>query len=107
MAFPHLASSSNTSVAPSFAYTITEKLARNNYQIWKLQVMVTLRGAQVASFIEADTVPLERFLKKEGDGTSQEEPKPNPDYDTWFAKDQSVLCFLLGSKRSLFGFQLP
>ena len=82
MAFPRLASSSNASFVPFFAFTVTEKLARNNYPIWKLQVMSALRGAQVASFIESTMVPLEPFLKVEADATSMEEAKLNPNYDS-------------------------
>jgi hypothetical protein len=64
---------------------MTKTLAHNNYPILKLQVMSALRGAQVASFIESTAVLPVPFLKVEGD--SKEEAKPNPDYESWVAKD--------------------
>jgi hypothetical protein len=107
MAFPHLASSSNASAAPSFAYTVTKKLARNNYQLWKLQVTSALRGAQVASYILPTVAPPPPFLKAEEGADSKAEAKPNPDYESWVAKDQSVLCFLLGSLGKEVSGQIP
>jgi hypothetical protein len=89
--------SSNASAAPSLGYSVTEKLEHNNFQLWKLQVTLVLRGAQVASFIQPTAEPPSPFLKVEGGTDSKEEAKPNPDYESWVAKDQSVLCFMLGS----------
>jgi lipid A disaccharide synthetase len=63
----------------------------------------------VASFILPDAVPPAPFLKmEEGTGTDKKEvDKPNPDYEIWVAKDQSVLCFLLGSLSKEISLQIP
>jgi len=107
MAFPHLASSSNAHVAPSFGFSVTEKLARNNYPLWKLQVSSALKGAQVASFIQPDAEPPTPFLKTEEGVDKKEVDKTNPEYETWVAKDQSVLCFVLGSLSKEISAQIP
>jgi hypothetical protein len=109
MVFPHLASSSSASAAPSLGFSVTEKLAWNNCQLWKLQVTSALKGAQVASFILPDAAPPAPFLKvEEGTGVDKKEvDKSNPDYEMWVAKDQSVLCFLLGSLSKEISLQIP
>lgn len=95
MAF-HLALSSAASVPPSFGFSVTEKLTRNNYPIWQLQVMSTLKGAQLASYINSNVEPLSPFLAAK-EGADSKELKPNPNYEPWVAKDQTVLSFLLPS----------
>lgn len=105
MAF-HLALSSAASVAPSFGFSVTEKLARNNFPMWRMQVESALKGAQLATFIEASTVAPSPFLEpvKVEDG---KESKPNPDYVSWVAKDQTVLSFLLTSLSKEILGQMP
>ena len=36
---------------------VTEKLAKNNYPLWKMQVLSALRDAQLAFYINATTQP--------------------------------------------------
>ena len=52
----------------------------------------------MASFIEAKMTAPSSFLSliKEEE-YHQKEPKPNPDFETWVARDQTVLSFLLNS----------
>jgi hypothetical protein len=62
MAF-HLASSSGASAVPSFGFTVIEKLARNNFPLWKMQVLSALKGAQLANFIDSTAEPPSPFLE--------------------------------------------
>lgn len=80
---------------------ITEKLAKNNFPLWKAQVLSALRGAQVAHFLNADaSVPPKQTPK------SSEKPDElisNPNYETWVAKDQQIFNYLLPFDRALAG----
>jgi hypothetical protein len=63
--------------------------------MWHLQVMSALRGAQLAGYIKPTAHPLEMYLTPvKGDGEKGDDDKkphiPNPDYETWIAKDQQV-----------------
>ncbi|XP_021321638.1 uncharacterized protein LOC110437500 [Sorghum bicolor] len=96
MAF-HLASSSGASTVPSFGFSVTEKLAHNNYPMWKMQVLSALKGAQLASFINSEAKPPSSFLEPMKVEDKKEPPKTNPEFESWVAKDQTVLHFLLSS----------
>jgi hypothetical protein len=88
-----MASSSSTlSVVPSIAFLVAEKLNRSNHQLWKAQVMSSLRGAQKAHFIAVDAVMPAKTIK---DKDSKD--VPNPEYDLWVTQDQQVLNYLLSS----------
>jgi hypothetical protein len=41
-------------LVPAYGYPVTEKLTKNNFQLWRAQVMSALRGLQVAHFITTD-----------------------------------------------------
>lgn len=97
MAFHTLASSSGGSSAPAIIFPITEKLTKGNYPTWRMQALSTLRGAQMASVIEGTAAPPSPFLARTKEEEQKGETKPNPDYEGWFAKDQTVLSFLLNS----------
>lgn len=64
------------SASPLLGFPVTEKLSRNNHQMWQAQVLSVLTGAQLAGFIEDDK---------------------NSEYEVWVAKDQQVLSYLLPS----------
>lgn len=83
--------SSASAAAPSFDFPATEKLVKNNFQMWKAQVMSALRGAQVASFINPAAATPPKTVDKPDDQV------PNPGYDLLVAKDQQILNYLLSS----------
>lgn len=100
------ASSSSTAAANPFSGLgiflppTTEKLNRGNHPVWKVQVLSALRGAQLAEFLDPAAAPPDQFLPpKEGakpqEGEQKEPPVKNPEYATWIAKDQVVLCYIL------------
>jgi hypothetical protein len=74
---------------------VTEKLNRTNHQSWKVQVLSTLRGAQLANWLKANSAPLEKFMPKKKPDDDNELPVTNPSYATWIAKEQMVLSYLL------------
>jgi len=106
MAF-HLASSSALCAAPSYGFSVTEKLERNNYRIWRLQVTSTLKGAQMMSFLDSTNKPPAPLLPKKNKDDEDEEQKPNPDYESWVAKEQMVLSFILTSLGKEISGQMP
>jgi len=79
-------------------FSLTEKLAHNNHQMWRAQVLSALRGAQLVGFISASAQPPAAFLPQPKDSKNKDvAPLPNPEYETWIAKDQQVLKYLLSS----------
>lgn len=87
-----LGSSASAAAISSLGYPVTEKLARNNHPLWRVQVLSTLKGAQVAHFLKSSMpVPPASVAKKD----KPDEQVSNPDYETWVAKDQQILNYLL------------
>jgi hypothetical protein len=79
-------------VAP-LGLPVSEKLSKNNLQLWKLQVLPTIRGAQLLGFLDGTTVaPPKEIDVKAGDTVTKE---ANPEYAKWLALDQQVLGYLL------------
>ena len=64
-----MAYSSAPGASVSIGYPITEKLVKNNFPLWKwkAQVMLALRGAQVAHFINLTPVCWQREIAKSAD----------------------------------------
>jgi hypothetical protein len=80
-----LVASSSSTIAPSPALSqpVTEKLARGNFSLWLAQVLATLRGAQMAGFVDGTKempAPTKIVKKDEKDIVV-----PNPDYTEWVA----------------------
>ena len=87
-----MASSSSSGLAASvLGHPITEKLAKNNYALWKLQVLPAVRGAQLTGYLDGKTVaPPVQIDGKEG-------KQLNPEYTEWVTKDQNLLSYLLST----------
>jgi hypothetical protein len=82
MAFHALASSSGASSIPSIIFPITKKLSKSNHPTWRMQVLSTLCGAHMATFIEGTAAPPSPFLPLTKEEEEQKEPKPNHEYET-------------------------
>ncbi|WVZ57882.1 hypothetical protein U9M48_008217 [Paspalum notatum var. saurae] len=50
-----MASSSSSSVAPALGPIVSEKLTRENYLLWKAQVLPAIRGAQLMQYLNGKT----------------------------------------------------
>jgi hypothetical protein len=75
---------------------VTEKLTRSNFQSWKSQVLSAIKGAQAVKYIKPGATPPDEYLAPKS-GDPKEPPILNPEYETWVAKDQQVLSYLLAS----------
>ena len=88
-----MASSSTPPSAHSIGNPPTKKLGRNNFEMWKAQVLSAINGAQMAYTISPTFVPPAKEIPKSVDKPT--ETVPIPEYATWFTKDQQVLNYLL------------
>jgi hypothetical protein len=91
--------SSSSSSNPLLGVQVTEKLTRQNHEMWYAQVLAILRGARLERYVNGkDVAPSEEIDEKKGDVNDDTPVKvSNPAYEEWFATDQQVLGFLLTS----------
>ncbi|KAK1615934.1 hypothetical protein QYE76_021451 [Lolium multiflorum] len=79
---------------PSLCSSITVQLDRENYLLWKAQVVPTLHSYELIGYIDGTcTAPPKTIPAAEANA----EPVPNPAYAEWFRRDQLVLSALLAS----------
>jgi hypothetical protein len=76
---------------------MSKRLNRTNFQSSKAQVTSALKGAQLGNFLEPTAQPPSAFLTPEDKEDKKADPKPNPNYASWVAKDQTVLNYLLSN----------
>ncbi|XP_072147998.1 uncharacterized protein [Setaria viridis] len=88
-------SSSATALAP-LGPQVTEKLTRDNYVLWKAQVLPPIRGAQLIGILEGSVKAPSEFLEIVKEDKSKEIVS-NPAYSSWLAQDQQILAFLFNS----------
>jgi hypothetical protein len=94
-----MASSSSNGILPPLGAKISKKLTRENYLLWKAQVMPAIRGAKLVPILLDGTSqappPTIEVTKKDG-----KKIIPNPKHDRWMAQDQQLLSYLLNSLTS-------
>ncbi|KAK1695131.1 hypothetical protein QYE76_011828 [Lolium multiflorum] len=89
-------SSSSSTLAAALGVPPTQTLNRTNHLAWKALVLPAFRGARVMGLlIGTDSAPPETLEEEDADKKMIQ--VPNPAYDTWIARDQQVLRFLLNS----------
>ncbi|CAN6278546.1 unnamed protein product [Urochloa humidicola] len=88
-----MVSSSSTTLALGLA--VSEKLSRDNYVLWKAQILPSIRGAQLIGYLDGTTPAPPKTLESEKDGKKL--IIPNPEFDTWLVKDQQLLSYLINS----------
>ncbi|KAD1365144.1 hypothetical protein E3N88_42931 [Mikania micrantha] len=66
------------------------RLTNTNFSSWRKQVQSALIGLKLDCYILGDTKPPAKFL-------ASSSSTPNPEYDSWFRQDQTILSALLGS----------
>ncbi len=91
-----MASSSSTSTPAALGPPVTEKLTRDNYVLWRAQVLPTLRGALLTDYLDGTAVEPAK-TRTTVDKNDKEIVTKNPDYAKWMAQDQQVLAYLLNS----------
>ena len=92
-----MASSSSTPaeiLSSLLGFPISEKLSKNNLQLWKLQVLPAIRGAQLQGYLDGSKVALPKEIAVI-DENKKEVKAPNPEYARWVATNQQVLSYLL------------
>jgi hypothetical protein len=74
-------------------------LGHGNFMLWKAQLLTHLRSHSLLGHIDGSTiVPVETITKTTGDGDDRRtEEVVNPDYATWYVRDQTVLGCILAT----------
>jgi hypothetical protein len=75
-------------------HPVVEKLTRSNFSIWKALVLTTLRGAQLADFLDDKIEAPAKYLSGANDKKMETH---NPEFVVYIAKQNLVLNFLLSS----------
>ena len=86
---------SSSSVSHTLNQQVSEKLTRENYVLWKAQVLPPIRGAMLAGYLDGPVQAPEKTITTTTDGGSQE--AVNPAYAQWLAQDQQVLGYVFNS----------
>jgi uncharacterized membrane protein YgcG len=82
-------------MATPLGLPISEKLSKNNLQLWKLQVLPAIRGAQLEEHLASTAIPPPKEIVVKQGGTETKEV--NPEFTRWMALDQQVLSYLLST----------
>jgi hypothetical protein len=90
-------SSNSSSPLPainSLGQSVSEKLSRENYILWKAQFLAVVRDARLYEFLDGTLkAPDEKIQVAQPDKTMKEEV--NLAYAAWYVQDQQLLSFLL------------
>lgn len=91
-----MASSSSVPAIPaSLSIPVSEKLTRENYLLWRVQVLPAIRAAQFEGFLDGSEGEPPKTLTVDKDSKKME--VANPDYVVWRVRDQHVLTYLVTS----------
>jgi hypothetical protein len=95
-AIPCLSSSTMSTFAPiPIHHAVTIRLTKNNYTLWRAQLLPYLRSAKLMSFIDGSMPPPPKQVPSSTDEGA--ELVPNPTYSAWYDQDQQLLSGLLSS----------
>ncbi|XP_071681623.1 uncharacterized protein [Lolium perenne] len=76
----------------------SDKLTRDNYPLWRSQVLPAIRGAMVDGLLDGtDAAPPKQLVLTPADNDNPAKTTPNPAYAAWVSRDQMVLSYLLQS----------
>lgn len=90
-----VATSIPTTLPTSFNNTITIRLDRSNYLLWKTQVVPAIAGQGWYGFLDGSCAcPPATITTGSGDAATT---AANPEYARWWYADQRVLSILVGS----------
>lgn len=74
---------------------VTDKLGKNNFPFWSMQVLSAIRGTQLGHYLDPETVPPTKKITK--DPAKPDELTSNLEYESWYAKDQQIFNYLTSS----------
>ena len=78
-------STSSTPANPAtFGHPISEKLTRDNYVVWRAQVLPVVRGARLTGYLDGTTLEPSKTIKVQKSNKSEEEEE-NPAHAVWIA----------------------
>jgi hypothetical protein len=87
-------SSSTASSLPPLGAKVSEKLTRENYLLWKAQVMPSICGADLVPILTGKSQEPEPTMEV-ADSDGKKMVVPNPEHQRWIAQDQQLLAHLL------------
>jgi hypothetical protein len=94
-----MASSSNVVVLLPLSGKVSEKLTRENFLLWKAQIMPAIRGTNLVPILDGTSrAPPTTVELVDNDG--KKTVAPNPEYERWMAQDQQLLSYILNSLTS-------
>lgn len=91
-----MASSSSAAAPASLGPPVSEKLTRENFLIWKAQILPAIKAAKLLGILNGSVKEPVEIIEVIKDDKSKM-IVPNPEHDTWIAQDQQVLGYLLNS----------
>ena len=91
-----MASTSAASTSVSFTIPVSEKLTRDNFLVWRAQVLPAVRAARLVGILDGSSAEPSPMIQVEKPDKSTEKVE-NPAYVQWIAQDQQVLSYLLSS----------
>jgi hypothetical protein len=83
-----------TQSLPPIHHLITIKLTRDNYLLWKAQIVPYLKGQHLFGYIDGSISPPPQFLIPT---TDLPQPETNPSFLTWQSQDQLILSAFISS----------
>jgi hypothetical protein len=86
-------SSSAGSSNPLLGIQATEKLTKNNFALWRAQVLTAIRGARLEGYVTGKVDPPEAEI----DEKQADKEVSNLAHEEWYARDQQVLGFIFVS----------
>ncbi|KAA8519343.1 hypothetical protein F0562_013599 [Nyssa sinensis] len=95
-----MAASSSMFVNPANIQSlVTVKLTKDNYLLWKTQVVPYLRGQRIFGFVDGSNPPPPITIPNPETATSSDTTAeiPNPKLTTWYLQDQVVLSTSVSS----------
>jgi hypothetical protein len=95
-----MASSSSSPLPINLGQPPRTQLTRDNYPVWRSQVLPAIRGAQQLGLLTGvESAPPSQVVDvpADKDTDAPTKMKANPEYADWLSRDQLVLSYLLQS----------
>uniref|UniRef100_A0A8R7QLT1 Retrotransposon Copia-like N-terminal domain-containing protein n=1 Tax=Triticum urartu TaxID=4572 RepID=A0A8R7QLT1_TRIUA len=83
----------------SLGHTITEKLTRENFLVWKARVLPHIKGAGLMGYLDGSIKEPAAVVHTEKDSAGKKEitSSPTPEHAVWVTQDQQILPFFISS----------
>ena len=86
---------SSNQISGSYGFVTPVKLDQNNFIVWRTQILASIKGNSLESFINGDRTCPEQFLSSAS--TIIENQEINPEYTAWIKTDQLILSWMMSS----------